>query len=176
MSLTNGETNGEANSEGGDAPPHGPPHAIDLEQHARISAALAEGTRPQAEVLEGFGITDAQWNESSAYWMPKLAEDAQRNGAAARLPIVYSNAFSEAQDAAAPVPPMSPEDWAQLTVEIQIEGGPGQPLARRNLSLADYLRLARHFAKRLSSDPEEQRRFFERFLALQPVQGPGSRV
>ncbi len=164
MSSPQGETRGETNGEIDPAPPHG----IDLEQHARISAALAEGTRPQREVLEALGITEAQWNESSAYWMPKLAEDAQRNGAAARLPIVYSNAFSEAQDAAAPVPQMSPEDWAQLTVEIQVEGGPGQPLARRNLSLADYLRLARHFAKRLSSDPEEQRRFFERFLALQP--------
>lgn len=119
-------------------------------------------------MLESFRVTDAQWNDSSGYWMNKLAEDAQKNGADARLPIVYSNAFSEAQDAAAPVTPMTPEDWAQLTVEAQVEGGPGQPIARRNLSLADYLRLVRHWAKRLSSDPDEQNRFFQRYLALQP--------
>jgi hypothetical protein len=100
--------------------------------------------------------------------MNALAADAQKNGAEARLAILYSNAYSTAQDAAAPVPVMSPEDWAHLTVEVQVEGGPAQPLARRNLSLADYLRLVRHFAKRLSSDPEEDRRFFQRFLALQP--------
>lgn len=146
----------------------GPPHGIDLEQHATISATLSEGTRPQDQVLEGFRITDAQWNESTSFWMNALAEDAQKNGAEARLPIQYSDAYSKAQDALAPVPPMTPEEWAHLTVEVQDEGGPGQPLARRNLSLADYLRLARHFAKRLSSDPEEQQRFFDRFLALQP--------
>jgi hypothetical protein len=148
-------------------PPHGP-HDIGLEQHAHIAAALAEGTRSQAQVLESFRISEAQWNESTAHWMNALAEDAKKNGVEARLAILYSNAFSAAQDAAAPVPPMTPEEWAQLTVEVQLEGGPGQPLARRNLSLADYLRLVRHFAKRLSSDPDEDRRFFERLLALQP--------
>lgn len=145
-----------------------PPHGIELEQHARIAAALAEGGRPQAEVLEGFRVTESQWNDSTGYWMNELAGDAQKNGAQAKLPILYSNAYSEAQDALAPVPQMSPEEWAQLTVELQSEGGPGQPLARRNLSLADYLRLARHFAKRLSSDPDEQQKFFDRYLALQP--------
>lgn len=146
----------------------GPPHGITLEAHAEIAAAIAEGTRKYADVLESVRLTEPQWNESTAYWMPKLAEDAMQNGVQARLAIVYSDAFSRAQDAMAPVPPMTPEDWATLTVEVQKEGGPGEPLARRNLSLADYLRLARHFAKRLSSDPMEQEQFFARYVALQP--------
>lgn len=154
------------------APANEPPHGITLEAHAEIAAAIAEGTRKYADVLESVRLTETQWNESTAYWMPKLAEDAQQNGVQARLAIVYSDAFSKAQDAMAPVPEMSPEDWATLTVEVQVEGGPGQPLARRNLSLADYLRLARHFAKRLSRDPVEQDRFFTRYVALQPKADP----
>lgn len=150
-----------------------PPHGITLERHAQIAAGIAEGSIPYAKVLENAGVTDPQWNESTAYWMPKLAEDAQNNGAQARLAIVYSDAFSRAQDQQAPLPTMSPEEWAALTVEVQCEGGPGLPLARRNLSVADYLRLARSFAHRLTTDPEEQERFFARYLKLQPPEASG---
>jgi hypothetical protein len=144
------------------------PHGISLTQHAQIAAALAEGDRPYADVLQSMALTESQWNESTQYWMPKLAEDAQARGAEAVLAIEYSDAFSTAQDAHAPLREMTPEDWAHLTVEIQSEGTASHALARRNFSVADYLRLARHMAKRLSTHPPEQKRFFDRYVALQP--------
>ncbi len=163
-----GEGSGDRAREAEPAPAEAPPHGITLEQHAQIAAAIAEGTRAYAEVLRSVQLTDAQWNESTAYWMPKLAEDAQRNGARATLAILYSDAFGNAQNALAPLPAMTPEEWATLTVEVQREGGPAAPLARRRLSLADYLRLSRSFARRLSRDPAEEARFFAQYVALQP--------
>jgi len=145
-----------------------PPHGISLVAHAQISAALAEGTRPQNEVLASFQLNEKQWLESTTYWLPKLAEDAQANGAQARLAIEYSDAFSAAQDSFAPVKPMTAEEWAVLVVEVQRDENPSPPLARRQLSLADYFRLARHFARLLSSDPTEQKRYLDRYLSLQP--------
>jgi hypothetical protein len=157
--------------ESDDAPPHG----IDLERHACIAAELAEGNVASAQVLERHGLDERKWNESTTYWMPKIAEDAQKNGAQAKLAVVYSQAFGKTQDSLAPVPPMTPEDWATLTVEVQRDGDPGRALARRNLSLPDYIRLSRSFAARLSGDPVEQERFFARYLLLQPGSPEGAR-
>jgi hypothetical protein len=136
--------------------------------HAQISASIAEGTQPQREVLTAVGLTEEQWNESTAYWLPKLADDAREKGAEATLAIEYSAAFAAAQDGLGATPAMTPEDWAALTVEIQQSGSPTEPLARRRFSLADYLRVARAMAARLSSNPAEQKRFMTAYVALNP--------
>jgi hypothetical protein len=137
-----------------------------MEEHARISARIAEKDRPLKDVLKSEGVDEPEWNDATAYWMNLLAEDAKARGAEARLAIEYSDAFGRAQDALRPVPDMAPEDWAGLTAEILAAGGPARPLAARNLSTADYIRLARHWAKRLSSNPAENKRFAVAFEAL----------
>jgi hypothetical protein len=142
------------------------PHRVTLVDHARISAELAEGTRPQAEVLEQHGLTEEQWTEATSFWMLRLAEDVKERATLATLPLQYSDAFAQAQAELAPVKPMTPEEWATLTVEIQ-RAGPTQPLAARNLSSADYTRLARHFAQTLATDPLQNERFLRVYLALQ---------
>jgi len=146
-----------------------PPANVSMATHAVVAATLAEGGASHAKVLASMGLTETQWNESTLYWMAKLAEDAQQRGAEAQLAIEYSTAFAEAQTAAAPVIAMTPEEWAHLTVEIQVEGSTGEPLARRDLSLADYLRLVRDFSRRLSTDAAEQQRFFATYQSLHSV-------
>lgn len=153
---------------GGKAPPNG----ITLEQHAAITAEIAEGTWKQADIFERHRISENEWNDASQYWLMEMARDAQEKGIDADLAIIYSDVFSRAQDALRPLPAMTPEEWAALTVEVQ-QQGPPEPLARRNLSTADYLRLARHFAKVLSSDPLSERRFFQAYEALQPKPDEG---
>lgn len=147
-----------------------PSHGITLVQHAQIAARIAEGDVPLAKVLEAHALNEDQWNEATMHWMMRLGEDVAKHGATAALPHDYSDAFARAQDAIRPVPAMTPEDWAILTVEIQNTGGPARPLAIRNFSTADYLRLARHWAKVLSSDPIQGKRFFVAYEALQPKQ------
>jgi hypothetical protein len=147
-------------------PPAPPPPRITLEDHARISASIAERDRSMKEVLEAERIDESAWMDATSYWMKKMAEDAAQRGVEATLAIDYSDAFSRAQDAIRPVPEMTPEEWAGLAAEILIAGGPGRPLAARNLSQADYLRLARHWAKRLAGDPAQNRRYFVTFEAM----------
>lgn len=140
--------------------------SISLEDHARISAAIAERDRSMKEVLDAERIEEKAWMDATSYWMKKMADDAAQRGAEATLAIDYSDAFSRAQDAIRPVPEMTPEEWAGLSAEILHAGGPARPLAARQLSQADYLRLARHWAKRLAGDPAQNKRYFVAFEAM----------
>jgi hypothetical protein len=144
----------------------GAPHGITLFDHAQISAAIAEGDRPQADILEARGLTESQWNDSTIYWMTRLGDDVQNNGKDARIPLVYSDAFGQAQDTLKPVPVMDAASYAKLVVDIQVAGGPAEPLAVRGLSMADYLRLSRQWARVLSSEPEQAKLYFEAYTAL----------
>jgi hypothetical protein len=156
------------NGVGGGAPPASADSdapKLSLTQHAEISAQLAEGTRPQREVLNEPELSEAEWNHATQFWMLRIAEDTQTHGAAATLGILYSDAFAKAQDGLKGVIEMAPEQWATLSVEIQ-QQGPARPLARRNLSNSDYIRLARHFARVLSSDPRAHDRYWQTYQAL----------
>jgi hypothetical protein len=146
----------------------GAPHGITLFDHATIAAELAEGSRPYAEVLSARGLNDAQWNESTSYWMTRMGDEVRERGKDAMIPQVYSDAFGKAQSALAEPPSMDAASYAKLVVEIQSAGGPARPLAARGLSTADYLRLSRHYARVLSSDPEQARLYFEAYQAAQP--------
>jgi hypothetical protein len=152
---------------GGDTRERGAPHGITLFDHAQISAELAEGERPLAEVLDAHRISEAEWNESTQYWMKRLGDDVLVNAERARIPIVYSDAFGKAQDAIKPLAPMEVEQYAELVAAIQAEGSPDQPLAQRGLAQADYLRLSRHFARAMAADPALSKRFFDRLQALE---------
>jgi hypothetical protein len=148
----------------------GAPHGVTLFDHAQISAELAEGDRDAARVLAVHGLNDAQWNEATRHWMKRLGDDVRAHAENARVPIVYSDAFSRAQDAIKPVPPMEVEGYAAIVAAIQAAGSPEQPLAARSLSQADYLRLSRHFARVMSSDPAQAARFFDHLQALGPAE------
>jgi hypothetical protein len=168
---TNGQsTNGQNGSSLGLAAA-GPPHGVSLIDHALISAEIAEAQQPTAKILEQHRLTESAWTESTMYWMKRIGDDAVAAGAEARLAIVYSDAFGRAQDGLRPVPVLTPEEWAALTVEIQQRGNPAAALAARNLSHADYLRLARHWAKALSSDPGLNNRFVAAYDSLQRTGG-----
>lgn len=150
------------------APPNAPPHGVTLFDHAQISAEIAEGDRPTSAVLEAHRLTEAQWNEVTLHWMKRMGDDVMKNRENARIAIVYSDAFAKAQDALKPLPPVDVEGYAALVAAIQRSGSPAPPLSARNLSNADYLRLSRHFARSMASDPAEAKRFFDTLQAHQP--------
>ncbi len=144
----------------------GAPHGVALFDHAQISAEIAEGDVPAARVLERHNLTEAQWNESTAYWMGRIGDDVRERGAEARVPLVYSDAFSQAQDKLKAVPPLDAPAYAKLVVDVQEAGGPAEPLRVRALSTADFLRLSRHWARVLSTDPEQAELFFAAYQVL----------
>ena len=142
-----------------DAKAEGPPSGITLERHAEVSARIAEGDQSQTKVLEEQQIREQDWNAATQHWMMEMARDAQKNGMNASLAITYSDVFGSTQASLKALPPMTPEEWATLTVEIQQAGSPAQPLAVRALSTADYLRLSRYFAQLLSHDAVMNQRY-----------------
>ncbi len=148
-------------------PPHEPVCGLTLEDHATLSAEIAEGSKPLREILDARHITEADWNQASLTWMKRIGEDALAHRENARLAIVYSDAFSRAQDGLKPVVDMTAADYAALVVAVQKAGSPDEPLQQRRLSNADYIRLSRHWAKILSSDPAQTKTYFDTFSRLQ---------
>lgn len=149
----------------------GAPHGITLFDHAQIAAEIAEGDRSSAAVLEAHELDEAQWSASTIYWMTRLGDDVREHGEKARIVHVYSDAFAKAQDGLKPVPPSDAATYAKLVVDIQLAGGPADPLAVRGLSTADYLRMSRHWARVLSTEPRQAEMFFEAYQAEQPLTG-----
>lgn len=140
---------------------------IGLEDHARISAEVAEGCETEANVLKRHGITSKQWTDATTRLMTELAEDAQFHGAEARLAVQYSEAFAARQQALKSAPDLAPEQWAELQSDIEREGSTDGPLANRQMSLADYIRLVRVYAKRMVEEPEVALRVQRRQAELQ---------
>lgn len=140
---------------------------IDLLRHAEISAEIAEGDGPAPAILKRHGLTDQEWTEATRVWMQALADDVQTNGIEAKLAIQYSDRFAEHQQQLKPAEPYTPEMWAELEYELERSDTPEEPLARRQLSAADYMRLVRIYAKRVAEEPEVAMRMDERRAALE---------
>jgi hypothetical protein len=149
------------------------PHGISLDVMAAITAEIAEGDRPASRVLEARGLSRTQWDEASLFWHRQLATEAFAGGETP-LAEAYSEAFTRAQDGLAPIPELTPEDWAALTVEMA-RGDAARALASRGLSSSDHLRLSRRWATLLSRDRALGERYQQAFYALQEEGGPEPR-
>lgn len=154
------------------APNPPPPSALTLEEHARISAEIAEGDASEAEVLKRHGLSQQQWNDATLQLMTALAEDAQKNGVEATLALLYSEQFGAHQQSLKPSTDMTPEQWEELQFDIERTDGPDTPLAQRHMSMADYLRLVRVFAKRITEEPEVALRVQRRRAELEATPSP----
>lgn len=139
------------------------PHGVTLERYALIEARLSEGDVSANDLLRERGLTESAWIDVVRHWTARMVEDVQVNGLEATLPHLYSAAFAKAQDAFRPPPHETPEGYAKLVAEIQREGGPEKPLARRRWTNADYLRLSRAMSKRLTTDPAAAAEFGRTF-------------
>lgn len=126
-------------------------HGFTLEEHATLSAWLAEGT-PLAELLAQRSVTEELWNAATLAWTEAMAVDVRTHGTDARLPILYSEAFAAAQSSIRPVPELTPDDWARLQHRLET-GNREEVLAESGLRLADYVRLVRVWTRRLAEDP-----------------------
>ncbi len=147
---------------------------IGFEEHARISAEIAEGDEPQNQILERHQISEADWLAATNVHMSRLAQDTLEKGAEATLAIRYSEIFSEHQRKLKPVADYSPEQWAELAYDIEREGSPERPLSARQLSLADYFRLLDSFTRRIVAEPAVAVRVERRMRELSQAPAPAS--
>lgn len=131
----------------------GPPCGVHLLAYAALSADLAEGDRPRAEVLAAHRLTEDDFTRVTLFWAHRMADDAEARGADAKVPELFSEAFARAQDQKKPPPALTVEAWAALTEEIARADSPEPALRARGLTLPDYLRAARAWARALASDP-----------------------
>ncbi len=137
----------------------GPPHGVHLIAYATICADIAEGDRPQGVILAAHGLTDAQWTEVVVFWSRRMADDAEDRGPDAKVALVFSDAFAQAQDRKKAPTPLTVEDWAALTEEMSRSEAPERCLAARRMSTADYLRSSRYWAQALATDAELNEQF-----------------
>jgi hypothetical protein len=128
-----------------------PPFGIQLPDYARISADLAEGDRPAALALAAYDLTPESFAELSIYWTGRMAHDLQHGDGSAAITMAFSAAFTQAQDEKKALIPLSVEEWAMLTLQLERDGV--QVLALRGLRSADHMRLVRHWARTLGADP-----------------------
>lgn len=143
-----------------------PDERVPLGLHARIAAEIAEGSRPVADVLAAHGVDEPTWHEASLHWHRAMGDEAEARRGDAELAGRYAAAFAEAQDELSPRVELTPEAWAELVSEVRDAGGLAGPLERRGLGAADYLRLQRHFAALLASDPDAAARFYQTYQRL----------
>lgn len=131
----------------------GPPSGVHLLAYAALSADLAEGDRTQAEVLAAYSLTEEDFTRVTLFWARRMADDAEARGAEAKVPELYSEAFARAQDQKKAPPALTVEGWAALSEEIARADSPEPALRARGLTLPDYLRAARAWARALASEP-----------------------
>lgn len=135
-----------------------PESELSLEAFALVSAAIGEGDQTLTAVLAAHEIKPETWRKASEQWSLAIASDEA-------LEAIYSEALVRAQDQQKPIPAMTPEQWAALSVEVAAEGR--QALSRRGLGPPDLLRLARHWARALGADKALAARYHRAFFAAQ---------
>ncbi len=138
--------------------PTTPGDAPTIPEIASIAAAIAEGDRPAEAVLTERGLTLPRWRDISTRAAYLLAEDEAAADA-------YAEAYCRAQDALRPVPDLTPEQWAELCMEMAADGP--EALARRSLRHADWLRLSRRWAGALARERSLAARYEKRLFALE---------
>ncbi|MBK8255230.1 MAG: hypothetical protein IPK82_21535 [Polyangiaceae bacterium] len=139
------------------------PHApeMTLEQVAAIKAALAEAGATLANVLAAHSLTRDEWKRAETHYLEQMAQEALAGGEP-NVAETFAAAFAKAQDALAPVPNLTVEEWARLRFAISVVGVE-KAVAARGLSTADYLRAERHFARVFARDAAAAERYSEAF-------------
>lgn len=153
---------------------------LTLEAYARVAAELAEGRAPRTLTLAQSGLDEVEWSIEERAWLTRIADAGQRGDPS--LAIEYGEHFTRAQDAAVPATELdaSVHEYVAVLVRMSEVTDPGPLLAHWSLSLADWMRLERHWQRRMDADPDlrqEVERMIEdakRALAADRVEDEGA--
>jgi hypothetical protein len=134
---------------------------LTLEQHAGLTAALAEG-HPRADVLALEGLDDAAFRAADAAWKEKLAEEGQDGPIFA----AYRDKLAVAEDwlgRGREIPPLDADiaAWMGFLGAYAADGSPFDLLQGLGLGLNDLSRLSRKWQKRLAEDEKVRKQAAE---------------
>jgi hypothetical protein len=130
-----------------------PAPRLTVAQYAAIAADLAEGDTTRGEVLSSHGLDEESWMLEERGWLERMAEAAMRGDAT--IAVAYGDAFVAAQDSRGDRAELDAmiHEFVAVTVGLERTADPGAVLARWALSLAEWLRLDRHWQRRAAEEP-----------------------
>lgn len=153
---------------------------LSLEGYAKIAAELAEGRAPRAATLARSELDEIDWSIEERAWLTRIADAGL--GGDPELAIAYGEHFTRAQDAAVPIVELDAAIHAYVAVLVRMAGAtdPGRLLGEWSLTLTDWMRLERHWQRRMDADAQlrkEVERMIEdakRAVAAERAQGEES--
>jgi hypothetical protein len=134
--------------------------AMTIETYAQVMAELASAGEARAPVLAARGLDESSWAAIDDHWQGALS--AALDPEDDEIPAIlsdYAAAYEAAQRALAP--PISIEQFAQVTRLLQAGGDVRAALAKVGVTLADYVRGTEHWSRQLATDEELERRFHD---------------
>jgi hypothetical protein len=130
---------------------------LSLQAYAGVVAELAAGGARE-EVLARHGLDEARWDAVDAHWQACLSEAmGEEIDGVPPLVAAYTSAYEAAQRSF--TPPVSLEQFAQVTRLLQGAGDVQAVLAKVGVTLAGYMRGGEHWSRRMAEDQELARRF-----------------
>jgi hypothetical protein len=141
-----------------------PQPTLTLDAYATIAAEIAEQRAPLARVLERHGLDEAGWALEERAWLERMAQSLMEGDA--ELAASWGDRFVAAQDALGSREEQDAmiHEYAAVSAELERADDPMLVLRRWGLSLAEWMRLDRHWSRAAAADPRV-RDELERMLA-----------
>ncbi len=135
--------------------------SLDVETYAALTATLAEGERPRADVLREHGLDEASWGALDRDYQDRMSRALDEEGdGVPELIARYAEAFERARRALRQDKEiLSIERFGDATREIKRLGDPMAALGALGISLADFLRANEHWTRKMLEDPSLLARF-----------------
>ena len=129
-----------------------PEPTVSLADYARISAELGEQRAPRAEVLARHQLDELGWMLEERGWLEGIARQAAAGDEAPAAE--YGARFVAAQDALAEPHEArrTRADWAELTAALEVAEDVSRELGRREVRLAEWMRLERRMEREAGED------------------------
>ncbi|MCC6554754.1 MAG: DUF2169 domain-containing protein [Polyangiaceae bacterium] len=125
------------------------PADVPLERFAAISAEIAEGGAPRAEVLRAHGLGERAWAAVERHWQGAIEEDAARGRN--RLRSGYDQAYVGAVEGFRGR--ITLQDYVHITTAIE-RGQADAALDELRIQRPALMPIVRLWTKRVASDPE----------------------
>lgn len=130
-----------------------PKMTLTLEEHAKISAALAEERDPRATILARHGFDEFTWGVEERA-LGEVLQTLPMTDDVEPAQVEYARHFIAAQDALAQPEDdrFRPRDYAEITVGIEVDD-PKKVLKDHALTLGAWMRIDRKWQARMEADP-----------------------